>query len=164
MRETPAEIASLQHLMDSSYTGASSHLKDIVSGPRRLDATGVLAATNGMRVLSLATVTARGEPRISAVDGHFLHGTWTFGTDGASIKARHLAVRPAISLAYVDGERCGIFAHGRAHRLTPDDPGWAEIIAHWTAHYDSDPTTWGEDIQMFRAELTWLVGYAGETG
>ena len=160
MLETPEEIAALQDLMDRSYAGASGHLQDIVSGSHRLDASGVLAATSGMKVLTLATVTAAGEPRISAVDGHFLHGTWTFGTSGASIKARHLAARPAVSLAHVDGERCGVFGHGYAHRLTPTDAEYAETIAHWSAHYGSDPTTWGEDIRMYRAELTWLVGYA----
>lgn len=160
MLETPEEITALQELMDRSYTGASGHLKDIVSGPHRLDATGVLAATTGMKVLSLATVTAAGQPRISAVDGHFLHGTWTFGTDGTSVKARHLASRPAVSLAHVDGERCGIFAHGYAHPLLPTDHRYTETIAHWTAHYGSDPTTWGADIRMYCAELTWLVGYA----
>lgn len=164
MLESPDEVAALQELMDRSYSGASPHLREIVSGPRRLDAAGVLSMTTGMKVLSLATVTARGEPRISAVDGHFLHGTWTFGTDGRSIKARHLAARPAVSLAHVDGERCGIFAHGYAHRLCSQDAGYAETIAHWQDHYGSDPTTWGEDIRMYRAELTWLVGYAGESG
>ena len=159
MLETPEEITALQELMDRSHRGASTHLQTIVSGSRRLDASGVLAATTGMKVLSLATVTAGGEPRISAVDGHFLHGSWTFGTDGGSVKARHLAARPAVSLAHVDGERCGIFAHGSAHRLIPTDDGYDDTIAHWKAHYGSDPTTWGEDVRMYRAELTWLVGY-----
>src|SRR5690625_7674926 len=99
-------------------------------------------------------------PRISAVDGHLLHGAWTFGTDGASIKARHLATRPAVSLAYVDGERCGIFSHGYAHQLRTTDARYAETIAHWAAHYGSDPTTWGADVRLDRRELTWLVGYA----
>ena len=160
MLETPEEITALQELMDRSHTGASAHLRDIVSGDRRLDAAGVLTATTGMRVLSLATVTAAGEPRISAVDGHLLHGAWTFGTDGASIKARHLATRPAVSLAYVDGERCGIFSHGYAHQLRTTDARYAETIAHWAAHYGSDPTTWGADVRLYRVELTWLVGYA----
>lgn len=159
MLETPSEIAALSDLMNRSHAGASNHLKAIISGSRQLDAAGVLAATTGMKVLSLATVTARGEPRISAVDGHFLHGTWTFSTDGTSVKAGHLAARPAISLAHLDGERCGIFAHGYARQLAPTDAGYSEVLAHWTAHYDSDPTTWAADIRMYRAELTWLVGY-----
>lgn len=159
MRETAAEIAALQELMDASYTRSTSHLQEIVSGPRRLTAEQVVAALDGMKVLTLATVTAAGEPRVSAVDGHFLHGRWTFGTDGRAAKARHLAARPAVSAAHVDGERLGVFCHGNAVRLTPQDPAWEETIAHWTAYYGSDPTTWGEDVRMYRIEPAWLVGY-----
>ncbi|WP_152188628.1 pyridoxamine 5'-phosphate oxidase family protein [Georgenia satyanarayanai] len=159
MRETAEEVAALQALMDASYRRSTSHLREIVSGTRRLDAEQVLEQLVGMKVLSLATVTAAGEPRVSAVDGHLLHGQWTFGTDGRAAKAKHLAARPAVSAAHVDGERLGVFCHGRAVRLTPQDPLWAETIEHWTAHYGSDPTTWGADIRMFRIEPTWLVGY-----
>ena len=159
MRETPEEVAALQELMDASYGRSTSHLREIVSGAHRLTAEQVLEQLTGMKVLSLATVTASGEPRVSAVDGHLLHGRWTFGTDGRAAKARHLATRPAVSAAHVDGERLGVFCHGRAVRLTPQDPLWAETIEHWTAHYGTDPTTWGEDVRMFRIEPTWLVGY-----
>lgn len=159
MKETTEEVAALQALMDASHAGSTSHLQQIISGDRQLSAEQVVGALQGMRVLSLATVTARGEPRVSAVDGHFLHGRWTFGTDGGAAKARHLEARPSVSLAYLDGERLGVFCHGRAVRLGPEDPQWEEVIAHWTAHYESDPTTWGDDIRMFRVEPTWMVGY-----
>ncbi|PYF98356.1 General stress protein 26 [Georgenia satyanarayanai] len=159
MRETADEVAAMQALMDASYARSTSHLREIVSGPRRLTAEQVLAELVGMKVLTLATVTAAGEPRLSAVDGHLLHGSWTFGTDGRAAKATHLAARPAVSAAHVDGERLGVFCHGRAVRLTPADPLWTETIEHWTAHYGPDPTTWGADVRMFRVEPTWLVGY-----
>lgn len=159
MKETTEEVAALQALMDASHAGSTSHLQQIISGDRQLSAEQVVGALQGMRVLSLATVTARGEPRVSAVDGHFLHGRWTFGTDGGAAKARHLEARPSVSVAYLDGERLGVFCHGRAVRLGPEDPQWEETIAHWTAHYESDPTTWGDDIRMFRVEPTWMVGY-----
>ena len=146
----------------ASRARATEHLREIVAGPRRLDAARIVAELDGMRVLSLATVTAAGEPRVSAVDGHFLHGAWTFGTDGRSAKARHLAARPAVSAAHTDGERLGVFCHGRAARLAADDPSWAETIAHWTDHYGSDPTGWGEDVRLYRIEPTWFVGYGGE--
>lgn len=160
--ETQAEIDGLQALMDASYARGSAHLREIIRGESRLDAKQLVGELVGMKVLSLATVTATGEPRISAVDGHFLHGCWTFGTDGSAVKARHLAVRPSVSAAHVDGERLGVFCHGSAVRLTPADPGWGEVIGHWTAHYGSDPTTWGSDIRMYRIEPTWLVGYGGQ--
>jgi len=159
MKETRAEIDALQALMDASHGRSTTHLRQIISGDRRLTAAQVIRALEGMKVLTVATVTAAGEPRISAVDGHFLHGQWTFGTDGSAAKARHLAARPAVSAAHVDGERLGVFCHGRAVTLTPADPFWDFTIAHWTQHYGTDPTTWGEDIRMYRIEPAWLVGY-----
>src|SRR5947207_15115277 len=103
MLETPDEIASLQQLLDASRASATAHLRSIITDDRALTARDLVALLTGMRVLSVATVTARGEPRISALDGHFLHATWTFSTDGSSAKARHLRARPAVSVAHVDG-------------------------------------------------------------
>jgi general stress protein 26 len=159
MRETPAEIAALQDLMDASYGRSTEHLRSIVTAERRPTAAQLVPALDGMKLLSLATVTARGEPRVSAVDGHFLHGRWTFSTAGGSAKARHLRARPAVSVAHLDGERLGVFCHGQATELTEADPGWAETFAHWTAHYGSDPRTWAEDIRMYRLEPSWFVAY-----
>lgn len=163
MHETPDEVAALDALIAASHARSTRHLRSIVDDEHRMDAAQVVAALTGMKVLSLATVTARGEPRVSAVDGHFLHGRWTFGTAGGAAKARHLERRPAVSAAHVDGERLAVFCHGTAVRLSPQDPGWDATIAHWTEHYGTDPTTWGDDVRMYRIEPTWLVGYRGGT-
>src|SRR4051794_20704206 len=122
MRETDAELDGLQKLLDSSHAAATAHLRGIIRGSHTLTARDVVDQLTGMRVISVATVTARGEPRISALDGHFLHGTWTFSTDGGAAKARHLSRRPQVSAAYVDGERMAVFAHGRAELLDPAEP------------------------------------------
>ncbi|MTE24143.1 pyridoxamine 5'-phosphate oxidase family protein [Microbacterium sp. ZXX196] len=159
MYETDEEIAALDALLAASHEGATRHLTDIVSGDHRWGARQLLARLDGMRVLSLATVTAGGAPRVSAVDGHFLHGAWTFGTDGSSAKARHLAARPAVSAAWIDGERTGFFTHGRAVPLGDDETA---VFAHWARHYGSDPRTWGDDIRMFRIVPQWCVAYAGD--
>lgn len=161
MYETDGEIAALQDLLDRSRAGATDHLKEIVAGDRALTARDLVERLTGMKVLSLATVTARGEPRISAVDGHFLHGSWSFGTDGRAAKARHLEARPAISVAHVDGEALGVFSHGRASRLLPDDEDAAEVVDHWTRHYGASPFEWGDDVRLYRFHPTWMVGYAG---
>jgi pyridoxine/pyridoxamine 5'-phosphate oxidase len=160
MYETAAEVAALQELLSTSLAGSTAHLRSIITESRALDAAGLIAALDGMKTLSVATVTARGEPRISALDGHFLHGAWTFSTSGTSAKARHLAARPAVSAAYIDGERFAVFAHGRADRLTDDDPAWTETMDHWTAHYGSSPLSWGDDIRMYRLRARWMVAWA----
>ncbi len=159
MLETPDETAALQALLDASHAKASGHLRSIIDDDRTLTAEQLVALLTGMKVLSVATVTAAGEPRISALDGHFLHGTWTFGTSGTSAKAKHLAARPAVSVAHVDGEELALFSHGRAELIEPG-PDRDEVDAHWTAHDGSSPYSWGDDLRMYRLRMTWAVAYA----
>jgi general stress protein 26 len=160
--ETEAELAALQRLLDVSHAGSTSHLRSIIDDRRTLSAANIVHLLRGMKVITLATTTARGEPRISALDGHFLHGVWTFGTSGGSAKARHLEARPQVSVAHVDGERLGVFSHGRAERMQPADADWGETLDHWTAHYDSSPLSWGDDVRMYRYRPRWMVGYAAD--
>jgi hypothetical protein len=159
MKETQAELAALQALLDRSHAGASDHLKGIIDDGRTLSAREIAALMTGMRVLSFATVTARGEPRVSALDGHFLHGRWTLSTLRTSPKGRQLVARPAVSAACIEGEEVAVFTHGHAVVLTGDE--LAEVDAHWTAHYGSSPLSWG-DVVMARLEPTWMVGYAAD--
>ena len=160
MYETEDEVVDLQRLLDASYAGATEHLRGIVDDEHRLSASELVARLTGMRVLSLATTTAAGEPRISAVDGHFLHGTWSFSTSGQAAKARHVRARPAVSVAHVDGEALAVFSHGRAEEMAEDDADWAPTIAHWTAHYGASPLTFGPDVRLYRYRPHWMVGYA----
>jgi general stress protein 26 len=164
MRETEAEIGVLQRLLDRSHAQATEHLRGIINDSRTLSATDVIALLAGMKVVSLATVTGRGEPRVSAVDGHFIHGTWTWSTSGSAAKARHLEMRPAVSIARVDNEDLAVFAHGKAERLGAGYPLWNETLSHWTAHYGGSPLEWGDDIRLYRLAPSWMVGYAADRG
>ena len=159
MDETPAELSALQELLDASFARASEHLLSIMAPERRLSAERLVADLAGMCVLNLATVTARGEPRISAVDGHFLHGRWHFTTDGGSPKARQLRARPAVSVAYTPRDGYGVFCHGRAHSLERGTPEFARFHDHCLRHYGRSPDEWGGDIAYVQVEPAWLVGF-----
>jgi hypothetical protein len=160
MKETAAEVTELQQLLDAAYERSTEHLRNIITDPRRLDAEDLVRVLTGMCTLNLATVTARCEPRISAVDGHFLHARWVFTTSGSAAKARQLKARRAASLSYVDGERIGVFSHGEGEFLTPEHPDFAEIEAHLVKHYGSSPSSWADDIVYCRLQPSWMVGYA----
>jgi general stress protein 26 len=157
MLETPDEISRLQDLLDASHARATEHLRGIIHDERTLTAAQITGLLTGMKVISAATVTAHGEPRISAMDGHFLHGTWTFSTSRTSAKAHHLAARPGVSIAHIDGEALAVFSHGRAVEISGDELD--RVAEHWTAHYGSSPLSWG-DVVMYRLEPSWMVGYA----
>jgi len=162
MYETEAEVANLQELLDASLARASRHLRSIVTpGERTLTAEELTSVLTGMKTLAVSTVTARGEPRVGGLDGHFLHGRWVFTTAGSAVKARHLRARPALSAAHIVGDDLGVFCHGRAEFLERDHPDWAAIEDHLTSHYGSSPSIWGPDIVYVRIQPEWMVAYCG---
>jgi Pyridoxamine 5'-phosphate oxidase len=164
MFETQAELAELQELLDASLSRSTEHLRSIITpGERTLTARQLTAVCTGMCTLAISTVTANGEPRVSAVDGHLLHGLWYFSTARGAAKARHLAARPAVSVGYLRGEEVGVFAHGHAQPLNPaggpDDPDWPAVLAYMTDYYGSSPLTWG-DVVYYRLLPSWMVAFA----
>jgi Pyridoxamine 5'-phosphate oxidase len=158
MRETPDELAELQRLIDESFAGASAHLRGIMEPHRRLTAEQLVADIPSPAVLNIATVTRTGEPRISAVDGHFLHGRWYFTTAGDSPKARQLAARPAVSASYTPRDGYGIFCHGDARLL--DGDARQQLIDHCTRVYGQSPEGFGDGIAYVRIDPKWLVAFA----
>jgi hypothetical protein len=159
MRETPEELAALQNLLDLSFGQASEHLTSIMAPQRRLSAQRIVDDLPSPAVLNIASVTARGEPRISAVDGHFLHGHWYFTTDGSSPKARQLGARPAISASYTPRDGYGVFCHGRIARLEPG-PEQQMVSDHFVETYGQSPEDWGVGILYARIDPVWMVGFA----
>jgi len=160
MKESPDELDALQRLLDDSIASAGGHLRKIITEPRRLTARQLVAALTGMKVLVVATVNSAGEPRTSCVDGHFLHGTWIFGTAATARKARHLRARPALSVTYADGEKMALFAHGRAEYIAESDTGFQPLDEHYIAHYGSSPRDWGPAPVFIRLHPHWMVAYA----
>jgi hypothetical protein len=158
MRETEEELATLQALIDASFARSSAHLRGIMEPGRRLSADRIVAEVPSPAVLNVATVTQHGEPRISALDGHFLHGRWYFTTAGDSPKAKHIAARPAVSASYTPRDGYGIFCHGDARLLDGDEQ--AMLIEHCTRVYGRSPETFGDGIAYVRIEPKWLVGFA----
>ena len=158
MYETPDELAALQRLIDASFERSSEHLRSIMEVPRRLTAERIVAEVPSPAVLNVASVTARGEPRISALDGHFLHGRWHFTTAGTSPKARQLSARPAVSASYTPRDGYGIFTHGSAVFL--EGAQRHELIEHCTRVYGRSPETFGDGIAYVRIDPSWQVGFA----
>ncbi|WP_410873295.1 pyridoxamine 5'-phosphate oxidase family protein [Nocardia sp. A7] len=164
MRETPEELAELQTLLDSSLTGSTSHLRSIIDEENTLSAAELTQVLTGMCTLALSTVTAKGEPRISGVDGHFLHGMWHFATARNAAKARHLAARPAASVAHMRGENLGVFTHGTVEILNGQG---GELAADWPAlrtyfqdFYGEDAFDWDNEVVCYRLRPHWMAVYA----
>ena len=164
MRETSEDLAELQALLDASLSSATSHLRSIIDGENTLTAEQLAQTLTGMCTLALSTVTAKGEPRISAVDGHFLHGRWHFGTARNAAKARHLAARPAASVAHLRGEDLGVFTHGTVEVLNPlgGEPcaEWPQLLAYFQDFYGADAFDWDREVVYYRLRPHWMTVYA----
>lgn len=164
MLETPDELARLQVLLDASLARSTAHLRSIINSERALTARQVTGALTGMCTLALSTVTAQGEPRVSGVDGHFLHGAWHFGTARTAAKARHLAARPAVSAAHLRGEDLGVFTHGTAETLNPHggEPAadWPQLLAYFQDFYGRDTFDWDHDVVYYRLHPHWMAAFA----
>lgn len=145
MHETPDELAALQALLDASFGRAGDHLVDIITPERRLSAADTCRYLVGVKHFVLATTTAQGEPRCSAVDGLFLHGRVWWTSSGASFKARHAERRPAVSAAHVVGDDVAVFVHGHARVVHGGTDEAAALAPYWQAIYEgSTPEEWVE--------------------
>lgn len=167
MHETTEELADLQRLLDASLSRSTGHLRSIVEG-RTITADQLTAVLTGMCTLALSTVTATGEPRISGADGHFLHARWVFGTARTAAKARHLAARPAASVAHLRGEDLGVFVHGTVEELNPlgAEPAadWPEVLEHLQGFYGAGAFDWGTEVVYYRLRPHWMTVYAPDVG
>ena len=142
--------------------GAGEHLRGIITGERRLSAADLAGRLQGMRLLTVATVTADGRPLAGPVDGYFLHGTFWFSSGRNSVRMRHLAARPAVSATHLPGEELAVTVHGRAVPVDLGAPEHASLrrrllelyVPQYGASWETDildPSAWAriEADRMF---------------
>lgn len=158
MYETTDDLRRLQALLDDSYARAGAHLRMIHTDTARLAAEQVVGRLAGMRVFVLATVSPGGRPFTGPVDTYLVRGRPCFGTSPDAVRVRHLAVNPAVSATYVEGEGLVVSVHGRVVPVpvTAGSP-FADAI---TAHHGGlsvyeDASSWAiEPDRMFAADMT----------
>jgi fumarate hydratase, class II len=161
MDETPAELADLQELIDRSFAAAGDHLRAIVRPERRLTARQVAAYLQGVKHIAVGTVTASGQPRVAPVDGLFWHGYFHFSTAASSVRARHLAARPAVSAAHVVGDQVAFWTYGRAQLVRPGDAVWEAFEERWREVYGGGAASdWAPDPVYVRIVPERFFAYA----
>ena len=135
MNETPGELERLQRLLDESSAAAGPHLRGIISDDRRLTAEQLCERLQGMRLLTVATVTADGRPLVGPVDGYLLHGSFYFSSGRDSVRMRHLAARPGVSATCLPAEDLAVTVHGRAELFEVNDLDHPELRRAMLDHY-----------------------------
>ena len=165
MRETTAELAELQALIDRSLAQTGPHMRAIVHpGKYSLNAKQVVKLLDGMKTVAVAAAAPNGDPLVAPMDGWFLHGRFYFSSGGDAVRIRGLRKRPRASIAYFEGERFLINAHGHAELMFKDHPDVAEIDAIFREHYGSSAFDWSDEGVYVRLDADRFYTYSRTPG
>ncbi len=145
MHETPQDLEQLQGLLDRSIGQAGAFLRDSMRlDTDTLSARQVVRYLTGMRTASLASVTARGEPRVAPIAAIFYRGKYYVPTVVEAARARHLRKRPGVSFTEYSGTVNAITIHGQATLIGEDEPNFAPVDAAFVAvSITGGPRSWG---------------------
>lgn len=161
MRETAADLLQLQTLLSDSIERASAFLRESFEMPAHsLSAAQLAAHLDGALTVALATVTARGEPRVSPIGAVFVRASFCVPTVAESARARHLARRPAASLTYYEGIDMAVIAHGAVEVVTTADEQFHAIDAALVQSGRESPTAWGGHAIYLRLVPATMYTYA----
>ena len=156
MYETEEDLRQLQALLDRSYDRAGAHLKSIFAAELRLSAQQTAETLPKMQLLSLATVTSAGEPRVGAVDGLFYRGHFWFGSSPDSFRFRHIRQRPQVSAVHTRGEELAVVVHGRARIVATAaeliEGEWEGFARYCAEVYGQQWLDWGSSASYARVE------------
>jgi pyridoxine/pyridoxamine 5'-phosphate oxidase len=160
MRETAEDLEQLQHLLDDSARRASPFLRSSFQIPERsLDATSLAARLDGSLTVALATVTADGEPRVAPINAFLLRASFYVPTVAESARARHLASRPAASLAYFEGTSLAVIAHGTVEIIPAGHPAFDELDEIQVELGRQSPREWRGHAVYLHVEPSRLYTY-----
>jgi hypothetical protein len=163
MRESPVDLERLQAVLDRSVERASPFLRSSFEMPERsLSAADLVARLDGLLTVSLATVTAKGEPRVAPIDAVFLHGDFYVPTVAQAARARHLARRPGVSLTYYEGQAMAVIVHGSASAIGGEAPTFAELEEIRVAAGGQSIAEWSGDPVFLKVIPDLFYTYAKE--
>jgi len=161
VRETVAELKALQSLIDRSLKRTGPHMKAIVHpGKYSLSAKQVVKLLDGMKTVAVAAPAPNGDPLVAPMDGWFLHGKFFFSSGGDSIRIKGLRKRPRASIAYFEGEKFLINAHGPVVLMFKGHPEVGEIDDTFKKHYGSSAFDWSDDGVYVRLDADRFFTYS----
>ena len=128
MHETPQDVAELDELLQRSIEQAGPFLRSSFEMPEKsLTAAQLCRALDGIQTVAIATVTARGEPRVAPIGAFLYRGHFYIPTTMESARVRHVRRRPGVSLTRFDGIDFAIIVHGDAVVLGEEDSEFATL-------------------------------------
>lgn len=161
MRETAAELKALQKLIDKSHKRIGRHMGAITHpGKYSLSAKQVVKLLEGMKTVAVAAPAPNGDPLVAPMDGWFLHGKFYFSSAGDSVRIRGLRKRPRASIAYFEGEKFLINAHGPVTLMFKGHRSVREIDGIFEAHYGGSAFDWSDEGVYVRLDADRFFTYS----
>jgi Pyridoxamine 5'-phosphate oxidase len=162
MRETWDDLVRLHTLLARSIEQAGPYLRSSFQMPERsLSASQLTTYLEGIRFVSLATVTARGEPRAAPAASLFYRAAFYIPTVKTAARVLHLARRPGVSLTHFVENELAIIVHGHAAILTPANPAFAVLEELHRSFAGQSVRDWGEAV-FLRVDADAIYTYARE--
>lgn len=160
MLETAEDVARLDALLRQSIERAGPFLRSSFEMPEHsLSAQQLIAYLQGVQTVALATVTARGEPRVAPIGAIFYRGQFYIPTTMEAARTRHVARRPAVSLTLFADDGLAVITHGKAVIVRPDTPDFAPVEQIQRASRGTSVREWGDGVYL-RIEADTCYTYA----
>lgn len=153
MHETEDDLAWLQSVIDHSIASAGPYLRSSFRMPTHSMSPGQLVTLlDGILDVALATVTAKGEPRVSPIGALFYRCRFYVPTLAAAARVKQLRRNPAVSLTYYRGVDIAVIVHGRAAFIEPPDEDFPALYELQQETSGQNVRGWGENPLYIRVD------------
>ncbi|HVX30279.1 MAG TPA: pyridoxamine 5'-phosphate oxidase family protein [Nitrolancea sp.] len=160
MYETPEDLERLDARLRASIERAGPFLRSSFQMPEHsLNARQLARAVTGVVQVALATVTAKGEPRVAPIGAFLYRGEFYIPTTMQAARVRHLRQRPAISLTLYEGIDFAVIVHGMAVVLGEEAAEFETLIEMQRSGQGETVRDWG-DGAFIRIDAETIYTYA----
>lgn len=136
MRHSLTSLQRLQASLDTSAASAGAHLRTTFGIPdHTLSALQLAHYLATPQSVAVATVTARGEPRVAPVHAVFYDAALHIPTVNSAVRVKHVERRPAISVTHWVLNYVAITVHGTASILRPGHAHFADLDELYSAQW-----------------------------
>ena len=160
VKESREEIERLHSLIGQSMERAGTFLRTSFQIPEySLSARQLVRYLECCRTVALATVTAKGEPRVAPIGSLFWRARFYVPTVATAARTRHVLVRPGISLAHYAENDPAIIVHGHAVPVRLGHPHFDDLEDLHREINGVSVRDWGDGLYL-KIEADVLYTYA----
>jgi hypothetical protein len=163
VNESAAELEWLDDVLRRSIDSAGPYLRSSFQMPEHsLAGAQLVRRLDGIAWVALATVTAKGQPRVAPIGALFRHGRFCAPILTKAARARHLRRNPAASLSLYEGSDFAVIVHGGGRLALVDDPWFDELEGAQREAGDGSVLDWGprEEAAFVVVEPDQMYTYA----